>query len=104
MTKQEKPGTNLTLERQRVVNALINATQLRIDNPDGDGTVDSRAIDGQTYVKAEAVTEDVVVGLGVTAEIVRLALESAVQQGLLLVPPQLPVSEHPITLVRPGTL
>ena len=30
MTKQENPGTNLTLERQRVVNALINAVQLRL--------------------------------------------------------------------------
>jgi hypothetical protein len=27
-----------------------------------------------------------------------------VSQGLLEVPPSLPVSEHPITLVRPGTL
>jgi hypothetical protein len=102
MTKQENPGTNLTLERQRVVTALINAVQLRLT--EGMVDVDNRALDGQTYVRADRITEDVVAGLGVSEDIVRLALESAVQQGLLLVPAVLPVSEHPITLVRPGTL
>jgi hypothetical protein len=97
MTKTEKRDENLTLERQRVVNALISAAVLRLAVP-------QVVVENQSYVRASEVSEDVVAGLGVNAELVRLALESAVQQGMLLVPESLPVSEHPITLVRPGTL
>lgn len=102
MTKTETKNENLTLERQRVVNALISAAQLRLDEVPGDFAV--RMFDTVRYAQADKVSEDVVVALGVSAEIVRLALESAVQQGLLEVPVSLPVSEHPITFVRPGTL
>jgi hypothetical protein len=91
---------NLTLERQRVVNALISAAALRV----GEGPHEVILSEGERYAPAATLVTEVSAALGVTTEIVRLALESAVQQGLLVVPPGLPVSEHPIIAVRPGTL
>jgi hypothetical protein len=47
--------------------------------------------------------EDVSVALGLHADVVRLALESAVQQGLLEVPASLPVSQPaPVNLRAPA--
>lgn len=92
---------NLTLERQRVVNAVVSDATLTLAKPEAATVAE---VGGETFVRVRPLVEDVVAALGVTEEIVRLALESAVQQGLLEVPPSLPVSEHPITFVRPGTL
>lgn len=101
MTKTVKKDENLTLDRQRVINALVSDVTLTLAKPEA-ATV--ATADNEHYVRVRPLVEDVIAALGVNAEIVRLALESAVQQGLLEVPPSLPVSEHPITLVRPGTL
>lgn len=101
MTKKtETKNENLTLERQRVVNALISAAALRV----GEGPHEVIVSAGERYAPAATLVTEVSAALGVPVEIVRLALESAVQQGLLVVPPGLPVSEQPIVAVRPGTL
>jgi hypothetical protein len=92
---------NLTLERQRVVNAVVSDATLTLAKPEAATVAE---VGGETFVRVRSLVEDVVAALGVTEEIVRRALESAVQQGLLEVPPSLPVSEHPITFVRPSTL
>ena len=92
---------NLTLERQRVVNAVVSDATLTLAKPEAATVAE---VGGETFVRVRPLVEDVVAALGVGEEIVRLALESAVQQGLLEVPVSLPVSEHPITFVRPSTL
>lgn len=91
-----------TLERARIVNALVNAAQLRVDDPVAKaGVADSK---GQRYAVAGALVEDVSLALGISQEVARKALVDAVHHGQLDVPPDLPASEHPITFVRPSTL
>jgi len=98
MTEKLMTGT---LEQQRVINALLSAATLTLAKPEA-GTV--AEVGDEKFVRAQPLVEDVSAALGVTEENVRMALVAAVSQGLLEVPPSLPVSEHPITLVRPGTL
>lgn len=103
-TKHKFAGT---LEQQRVVNALLNGVQLRLSDP-----VPNEALlvveDTETmrvpYVRVGPLLEDVAVALGIAPEVVRLALESALDQGLLVTPSTLPRAEVVALAVRPTTL
>ena len=85
--------------RAKLVNALVNAAQLRVADD-----AQSESVDGVRYARVTNLTEDVVAATGAPETEVEIALREALAAGLLVVPASMPLSEHPPTLVRPDTL
>lgn len=99
-TKTAAPVTAREIYRAKVISALVNAAQLRFESVGGVVLV----IGGEKFAHVDPLIEDVSIGLGVPRDTVELALREAVQQQLLVVPAEFPVSEHTIRYVRPNTL
>jgi hypothetical protein len=73
-----------TLEEARLVNACVNAAALAITQ--GDPRTVVLDAEGTRYAKVESVLDDVMEAMEVSRDLARLALDSAIEQGLLDVP------------------
>jgi hypothetical protein len=87
-----------TLENARLVNAVLSAAALAI------GTNDAKIVvldaEGTRYARVNAVLDDVCAALNVPRDLVMLAMDSALEQGLL----DVPLAGEVRIAVRPATL